>query len=233
MATQVLRRSQHALKNVGDEDADDGEKPNPKGRGKGRGRGRGKTPKGKAKAKAKTPAGSLTTSTEDKLKDGDTCKGAMPENLEEHVAEKLPGDVGLPMPEPPAAEPEKKRRRRTTSKPKKDAEEKAAAETSVGNEEPKPKAKARAQRSSKVPKVEGEGASAAPVDAEPAKKKRIRSEVAQTFARRDAPSNPISAAKWKALRAAFESTIKPRLKHYSAHEDRVFAARWIMLGWSK
>ena len=50
-------------------------------------------------------------------------------------------------------------------------------------------------------------------------KKRTRYEETQTFARRNVPSTEFGKNKWFALRSAFSDQIRPKLKHFSAHED--------------
>lgn len=57
-------------------------------------------------------------------------------------------------------------------------------------------------------------------------KKRVRSEVAATFARRPPPSSEFGRAKWGALRSAFEKIIKPHLATYSAAEDCAAERFW-------
>eukprot|EP00435_Cladocopium_sp_Y103_P043434 s967_g12.t1 len=56
--------------------------------------------------------------------------------------------------------------------------------------------------------------------------KRPRGQAA-TFARRPEPTTEYGRAKWSALRDAFNSIIKPRLTHYSAHEDSLMIWVWV------
>lgn len=56
-------------------------------------------------------------------------------------------------------------------------------------------------------------------------KKRTRHAEAQSFARRSTPSTSFGKAKWHALRHQFTEKIRPRLQHYSAHEDRQFTKK--------
>ena len=62
-------------------------------------------------------------------------------------------------------------------------------------------------------KAEGKG------EEDKVKKKRVRSDVPATFARRVVPTTPFGKNKWCSLRSAFQDLIRPTLKHYSTHED--------------
>lgn len=108
-----------------------------------------------------------------------------------------------------ATEPKKTRKTKTKQKQEETKEPKPAAAAKV--EDDKDLEGGAKENDLEAPETKGE--------AKVKGKKRVRSEEAQTFARRVLPTTPFGKDKWYALRAAFIDHIRPTLKHYSAHED--------------
>ena len=195
-----------------------------KGRGRGKGRGKGKKGRGRGKAPGKVENNDVPE--ENKHEDNDKKENEN-KNEEDEVVAEVPKEPVVPN-EPVPTVPQPKKRARTSKidkkegptgsdlpKPcKKNKTQKGEATAEGSPEGNGTKAAKRKDKESDAKKTEGDGDAGG-------KKKRTRSSggEAATFARRSPPKTDFGLAKWHALRSMFGDHIKPKLEHYSAHED--------------